>query len=40
MQPMDRALAMLVKQNLVDIEVAAAKAHNQEDFRKLCGVSI
>jgi twitching motility protein PilT len=39
MQPMDRALAMLVKQGLVDLEVAASKAHNQEDFRKLCGGS-
>jgi len=37
MQPMDRALAMLVKQNLVDLEVAVAKAHDGEGLRKLCG---
>ncbi len=37
MVPMDRALAMLVKQNLVDLEVAAAKAHDPESMRKLCG---
>ncbi len=37
MQPMDRALAMLVKQGIVDIEVAASKAHDAEGMRKLCG---
>ena len=37
MMPMDRALAMLVKQNLVDMDVAAAKAHDPEAMRKLCG---
>ena len=35
MMPMDRAMAMLVKQNLVAMEVALAKAHDQEGFRKL-----
>ena len=37
MMPMDRALAMLVKQNLVAFETAAAKAHDAEGFKKLCG---
>jgi len=37
MMPMDRALAMLVKQNLVAFETAAAKAHDTEGFKKLCG---
>ncbi len=36
MIPMDRALAMLVKQNLVDYGVAAAKAHDSDGFQKLC----
>ena len=35
MMPMDRAMAMLVKQNLVAMEVALAKAHDQEGFKKL-----
>jgi len=36
MMPMDRSLVMLVKQNLVSYEVALAKAHDQESFKKLC----
>ena len=36
MMPMDRAMAMLVKQNVVTFEVAVAKAHDAELFRKLC----
>ena len=35
MMPMDRAMAMLVKQNIVAMEVALAKAHDQEGFKKL-----
>jgi len=38
MVSMDRALADLVKQNLVAMDVASAKAHDRESFRKLCGV--
>ncbi len=37
MQPMDRAMAMLVKQNIVAFDVAAAKAHDSEGFKNLCG---
>ena len=36
MMPMDRAMSLLVKQNLVDFNVAVAKAHDQEGFKKLC----
>ncbi len=39
MQPMDRALAMLVKENLVDFEVAASKAHDPEGLKRLCSDS-
>jgi twitching motility protein PilT len=39
MMPMDRAMAMLVKQNLVAFETCLAKAHDQEGFKKLVGVS-
>ncbi len=39
MMPMDRAMAMLVKQNLVAFEVCLAKAHDQEGFKKLVGVA-
>ncbi|PIU19913.1 MAG: type IV pili twitching motility protein PilT, partial [Elusimicrobia bacterium CG08_land_8_20_14_0_20_59_10] len=36
MVPMDRALSLLVKQNLITYEVAEAKAHDKEGLRKLC----
>ena len=36
MVPMDRALISLVKENLVAFDVALAKAHDQDSFRKLC----
>ena len=36
MMPMDRAMSILVKQNLVAFEVALAKAHDQEGFKKIC----
>lgn len=38
MMPMDKSLAMLVKQNLVSFETAAAKAHDEDTFKKLCGM--
>ncbi len=38
MQPMDRALANLVQQNLVAYEVASAKAHDKEGLKKLCNM--
>lgn len=38
MIPMDKSLVMLVKQNLVSFDVALAKAHNQEMFKRLCGM--
>jgi twitching motility protein PilT len=40
MIPMDKALVNLVKQNLVDFDVALAKAHDQETFRKLCSYAV
>ncbi len=36
MVPMDKALINLVKENLVAFDVALAKAHDQDTFRKLC----
>jgi twitching motility protein PilT len=36
---MDKALVSLVKQNLVSMEVALAKAHDQENFKALCGAA-
>jgi len=36
MMPMDRAMALLVKQGLVAYEVALVKAHDQEGFKKIC----
>lgn len=36
MIPMDRSLAMLVQQGVVAYDVAAAKARDQEMFRKMC----
>ncbi|HBE88093.1 MAG TPA: type IV pili twitching motility protein PilT [Elusimicrobia bacterium] len=36
MIPMDRALAMLVQQGVVAYDVAAAKARDQEMFKKMC----
>jgi len=39
MMPMDRAMSMLVKQNIVAYEVAAAKAHDQELFKKMCSAT-
>jgi twitching motility protein PilT len=36
MMPMDRAMSLLVKQNIVAMDVALAKAHDQEGFKKLC----
>ena len=36
MMPMDRAMSLLVKQNLVAYEIALAKSHDQEGFKKLC----
>ena len=38
MMPMDRALSMLVIQNMVSFEVAVAKAHDKEGFKKLCNM--
>ena len=38
MMPMDRALSMLVLQNQVAFDVAVAKAHDKDGFRKLCNM--
>ena len=38
MMPMDRALSMLVIQNVVAFDVAAAKAHDKEGLKKLCNI--
>ena len=35
---MDKALVNLVKENLVAFDIAMAKAHDQETFRKLCSM--
>jgi len=37
---MDKALVNLVKQNLVEFDVALAKAHDQETFKKLCSMGV
>ncbi|HAH32790.1 MAG TPA: twitching motility protein PilT [Elusimicrobia bacterium] len=37
MIPMDKALANLVAQNLVSFDAAIAKAHDQTNFKTLCG---
>ncbi len=39
MVPMDKSLAILVKQNIVAADVAISKAHNVEMFKKLCGMA-
>ena len=39
MLPMDKALSNMVAQGLVSFENAAAKAHDQEMFKKLCGMA-
>jgi len=38
MMPMDRALSLLVIQNQISFEVAAAKAHDKEGLKKLCNM--
>jgi twitching motility protein PilT len=38
MLSMDKALSLLVIQNQVSFEAAAAKAHDQESFKKLCNM--
>ena len=38
MMPMDRALSMLVIQNQISFEVAVAKSHDKEGFKKLCNM--
>jgi len=38
MMPMDRALSLLVIQNVVSFEIAAAKAHDKEGLKKLCNM--
>jgi len=38
MIPMDRALSMLVIQNIISYEVAEAKAHDKEGLKKLCNM--
>ncbi|HAF94516.1 MAG: type IV pili twitching motility protein PilT [Elusimicrobia bacterium GWC2_51_8] len=39
MIPMDKALSNLVAQKLISFESAVAKAHDQEMFKKLCGMA-
>ena len=39
MVPMDKALAALVLSNQISFEVADAKAHNKEGFKKLCNMA-
>ncbi|MCG2725034.1 MAG: type IV pilus twitching motility protein PilT [Elusimicrobia bacterium] len=38
MIPMDKSLANLVKQDIIERDIAVSKAHNIEVFKKLCGM--